>query len=269
MRWLKESDDHDRSPSPGRPTSSVEAVSHAANLPTRRMFTANMLLLLLAAAIYEYRLNNVAVALPNLLTDTVSSTQAELARSLPFRFGANTDIGISDTNRSSSIQNIDTMGFFANLQPARMGSVGAADPGRTSANDLTAARDRVREAKQFARVPYGVALERLGLASTHAREMQHAPLFQAVFDYRQGAAETGTIGGASFTEIWASRERTPHDVVLEMSDNPARDPLLTVKLQTSLYGPEDPRAFLDAYVSVLTEVSTKTALRVDEGRLGI
>ncbi|KAL2275571.1 hypothetical protein FJTKL_01961 [Diaporthe vaccinii] len=228
-----------------------------------------MLLLLLAAAIYEYHLNNVAVALPNLLTDTVSSTQAELARSLPFRFGANTDIGISDTNRSSSIQNTDTTGFFANLQPARMGSIGAADPGRAFANDLTAARDRVREAKQYARVPYGVALERLGLASTHAREMQHAPLFQAVFDYRQGAAETGTIVGASFTKIRASRERTPHDVVLEMSDNPARDPLLTVKLQTSLYGPEDPRAFLDAYVSVLTEVSTNTALRVDEGRLGI
>lgn len=51
------------------------------------MFTANMLLVLLAAAIYEYHLNNVAVAMPNLLADPVSSTQAELARSLPFRFG--------------------------------------------------------------------------------------------------------------------------------------------------------------------------------------
>lgn len=182
--------------------------------------------------------------------------------------GGDIAIGIADTNRSSSIQDIDTMGFFANLLPVRMRSSGA-DSSRTFTDELAATRDRVREAMKHARVPYGVTLERLGLASTHAREMQHAPLFQAVFDYRQGAAETGTIGGASFTEIWASRERTPHDVVLEMSDDPARDPLLTVKLQTSLYGPEDPRAFLDAYVSVLTEFSTNTALRVDEGRLGI
>ncbi|KAK7704174.1 hypothetical protein SLS64_008732 [Diaporthe eres] len=180
-------------------------------------------------------------------------------------------IAIADTNRSSSIQDIDTMGFFANLLPVRMGpAAGAADPGpgrRTFADELAAARDRVREAMKHARVPYGVTLERLGLASsTHARELQHAPLFQAVFDYRQGAAETGAIGGASFTEIWASRERTPHDVVLEMSDDPARDPLLTAKLQTSLYGPEDPRAFLEAYVSVLAEFSANTGLRVDEGR---
>lgn len=183
--------------------------------------------------------------------------------------GGDIAIGIADTNRSSSIQDIDTMGFFANLLPVRMGSSETADSSRTFADELAATRERVREAMKHARVPYGVTLERLGLASTHAREMQHAPLFQAVFDYRQGAAETGSIGNASFTEIWASRERTPHDVVLEMSDDPARDPLLTVKLQTSLYGPEDPRAFLDAYVSVLTEFSTNTALRVDEGRLGI
>lgn len=71
---------------------------------------------------------------------------------------------------------------------------------------------------------YGVTLERLGLASTHAWELLHAPLFQAVFDYRQGAAETGTIGGASFTEIWASRERTPHDVVLEIVGRPGEGP---------------------------------------------
>lgn len=190
-----------------------------------------------------------------------------LARLTGSHDGGDIAIGIADTNRSSSIQDIDTMGFFANLLPVRMGT-GEADPGRTFADELTATRDRVREAMKHARVPYGVTLDRLGLASTHAQELQHAPLFQAVFDYRQGAAETGTIGGASFTEIWASRERTPHDVVLEMSDDPARDPLLTVKLQTSLYGPEDPRAFLDAYVAVLTEFSTNTTLRVDEGRPG-
>lgn len=192
-------------------------------------------------------------------------------------------VGIADTNRAS-IQDIGTMGFFANLLPVRMGdgdgggdgddndnnnsSSPGGQPAPTFADELAAARDRMRRAMQHACVPYGVTLERLGLAAP-AREMQAAPLFQAVFDYRQGAAETGTIGGASFTEIWATRERTPYDVVLEMSDDPAKDPLLTVKLQSSLYGPGDPQAFLDAYVSVLTSFSTNTALRVDEGKLNL
>lgn len=84
---MKEPDDHNRSPSPEIPASPVKPVIQPANLPTSRMFTANMLLVLLAAAIYEFHLNNVAVAMPNLLADPVSSKEDELARSLPFRFG--------------------------------------------------------------------------------------------------------------------------------------------------------------------------------------
>lgn len=40
-------------------------------------------------------------------------------------------------------------------------------------------------------------------------EMTRPPLFQAVFDYRQGAAESGTIVGASIFEMLVSRERRP------------------------------------------------------------
>lgn len=63
-----------------------------------------------------------------------------------------------------------------------------------------------------------------------------APLFQAVFDYKQGQAESGSIGGASMTEVVAARERTPYDVVLEMSDDPTREPLITVNLQGEVWG---------------------------------
>lgn len=169
-------------------------------------------------------------------------------------------IGIADTNRSS-IQDINTMGFFANMLPVRMTS----DETATFADSLLAIKEIMRQAMQHARVPYSVTLDRLGLTGSSARELAYAPLFQAVFDYRQGAAETGTIGEASFTEIWASRERTPYDVVLEMSDDPAKNPLVTVKLQSSLYGPKDPQAFLDAYVSILSSFSTNTALKIAEG----
>nr|XP_036581666.1 beta-ketoacyl synthase domain-containing protein [Colletotrichum truncatum]KAF6790109.1 beta-ketoacyl synthase domain-containing protein [Colletotrichum truncatum] len=168
-------------------------------------------------------------------------------------------IGIADTNRSS-IQDISTMGFFANLLPVRMD---AYEPGQTFADELMAVKERVRQAMQHSRVPYGVTLDRLGLCKS-ARQLEHAPLFQAVFDYRQGAAETGRLGDASFTEIWASRERTPHDVVLEMSDDPAKDPLVTVKLQSYLYGKDDPKAFLDAYEKLLTTLSENVKLRCQE-----
>ncbi|RYP59515.1 hypothetical protein DL770_010177 [Monosporascus sp. CRB-9-2] len=109
-------------------------------------------------------------------------------------------IGIADTNRSS-IDDISTMGFFQHA-------------------------------------PHTVTLERPGLAgpgSPSARELAHAPQFQVVFDYRQGErADSGKIGGASIVKVMVSRERTPHDVVLEMADDPARDPLLAVELPGSL-----------------------------------
>lgn len=60
-----------------------------------------------------------------------------------------------------------------------------------------------------------------------------------------------------------SRKRTLYGVVLEISDEPVKD-LVTVKLQSSLYGPEHPRSFLNAYISVLKIVPSKTAVRVDE-----
>lgn len=170
-------------------------------------------------------------------------------------------IGIADANRAS-LRDVATMGFFANVLPVRMGAAaGCLDPvARTFADELDSVKERLREALKHSRVPCGIILDRLGIESPAAVDLRHAPLFQAVFDYRQGAAETGRLGGAAFTEIWASRERTPHDVVLEMSDDPAKEPLLTVKLQSYLYGEEDPKAFLDAYESLLTRLSENTKL---------
>jgi NRPS condensation-like uncharacterized protein len=176
-------------------------------------------------------------------------------------------IGIAGINRSSIEEISATMGFFANLLPIRM----EYRSNNTFAETLADTKTRIRQAMPHARVPYGITLERLGLAgsgSSSARELAHAPLFQAVFDYRQGErTDSGKIGGASIVQVMVSRERTPYDVVLEMADDPARDPLVTVKLQSSLYGPQDPHAFLKAYESILAMFSVNTALRVDEAKL--
>nr|XP_036578380.1 polyketide synthase [Colletotrichum truncatum]KAF6785623.1 polyketide synthase [Colletotrichum truncatum] len=178
-------------------------------------------------------------------------------------------IGIADTNRSS-IDDISTMGFFANMLPIRMEH----EPNDKFAEVLAETKDRMRQAMLHSAVPYSVTLQRLGLLgqqnSPSAREMTHAPLFQAVFDYRQGErADSGKIGDASIVKVMVSRERTPHDVSLEMADDPSRDPLLTVKLQSSLYGPQDPQTFLKLYESVLATLSVSTTMRVGDIKVGV
>ncbi|KAF1949749.1 beta-ketoacyl synthase domain-containing protein [Byssothecium circinans] len=162
-------------------------------------------------------------------------------------------IGLADTNRSS-MADLSTMGYFANLLPLRL----------TSSDTFTAtiesAKEAVRQAMSHSVVPHDLISSRLGLDKISPQEMTHAPLFQAVFDYRQGAAESGTIGGASIVEVLASRERTPYDVVLEMSDDPTKDPLVTVKLQSSVYGEGDAEVLLGRYVELLTGLSKGQAV---------
>ncbi|TLD22711.1 hypothetical protein PspLS_07027 [Pyricularia sp. CBS 133598] len=157
-------------------------------------------------------------------------------------------VGLADTNRPS-ISNLSTMGYFANLLPLRLSSADSI------VKTVECAKESVRQAMAHAFVPHALIEARLGLGDVPADKMVVAPLFQAVFDYRQGAAESGMIGGASITEVLASRERTPYDVVLEMSNDPTKDPLVTVKLQSSLYGVGDAEVFLGRYVELLTRLN--------------
>lgn len=171
-------------------------------------------------------------------------------------------IGLAETNRST-MEEISAMGFFANVLPLRFDEfVGS----KTFGEHLVATKDSVREAMQHARVPYGVILDCLGLnlptSGEEPKTQTHAPLFQAVFDYKQGQAESGSIGNAKMTSVLASRERTPYDIVLEMWDDPTKDPLIHVKLQSSLYGPEHAQAFVDHFSSILTMFSMNPALKL-------
>ncbi|KAG8157035.1 hypothetical protein KVR01_013025 [Diaporthe batatas] len=86
-----------------------------------------------------------------------------LAR-LAARAGGDMCVGIADTNRAT-VQDVAAMGYFANLLPVRM----ALEP--TFAAQLEATKDRLRQGLDIS-------------APTHA------PLCQAVFDYRQGGAES-------------------------------------------------------------------------------
>lgn len=87
MGFLKEVDGNDQSDASTPPSVPVTPSEKNLKLPTRRIFTTNMLLVLLATLLYELHLNSVSVAMANMLVDPVSTKEAELSRVLPFRFG--------------------------------------------------------------------------------------------------------------------------------------------------------------------------------------
>ncbi|GKT50422.1 lovastatin nonaketide synthase mokA [Colletotrichum spaethianum] len=175
-------------------------------------------------------------------------------------------IGVADMNRAT-VEEIAAMGFFANLLPVRIET--RERGGRSSLSpiqQLGVVKKAMRGAMQHARVPYSVLLERLPVVPSPevlAKDWPHAPLFQAVFDYAGGEVESVRIGNAVITEQGGlqaselvSRERTPYDVVLEIWDDAKRDPLVIVKLQSSLYGSKDVAVFHNAFVELLTTYST-------------
>lgn len=171
---------------------------------------------------------------------------------------ADIPIGVADANRSS-LEDLSTMGFFYSILPLRL----AYSIDCTFSEALAMTKEQMRNALLHSRVPHHVIFERLGVSNTTT----HAPLFQAVFDYKQGQAESGSIGSAHMAGVLASRSRTPYDITLEMSDDPTKDPLITFKLQSSFYGPDDVQTVMSSYMSILSTFSRDQTLRVDEGQL--
>ncbi|KAI9163910.1 putative polyketide synthase [Paramyrothecium foliicola] len=181
------------------------------------------------------------------------------------RLSASTEvvIGIADTNRPTLVDQA-TMGYFASILPLRL----AYSPDKIFNEVLTDAKEQMRKATLHGAVPYMAILERLGLPMPSLEDPDsHAPLFQAVFDYKQGQAESGSIGDAKIVASRTPRARSPYHIILEISDDPTKDPLITFKLQQDLYGPQDTRVVLDAYLSVLSIFSRNPALRVEDGSL--
>lgn len=141
------------------------------------------------------------------------------------------------------------MGFFANLLPVRLEY--ASDQIFNEA--LMAIKEQMRTALLHSAVPYGAVLERLGLPNPSSENPHsQAPLFQTVFDYKQGQAESGSIGDAKIVDSRTPRAGPSYDITLEMSDDPSKDPLITVKLQKDRYGSKDAKGVLNAYLSILS-----------------
>jgi hybrid polyketide synthase/nonribosomal peptide synthetase ACE1 len=186
-----------------------------------------------------------------------------LARLAEANDSADITIGLADTNRQTLVDQ-STMGFFANLLPIRLGYA----PDQIFNEILSEVKEQVRAALVHSSVPYMAILDRLSLPSPDQNDSaSHAPLFQAVFDYKQGQTESGTIGDASIVDSRTPRAGSPYDITLEMSDDPSKEPLVTIKLQKGLYEEKDAEVLMDAYLSIVSIFSRNPALRVADGRL--
>ncbi|KAI8292598.1 Lovastatin nonaketide synthase [Colletotrichum sp. SAR11_57] len=200
------------------------------------------------------------------LTTKISSSEAVATKNDYNDNDARTiTIGIADTNRAT-MEEMAAMGFFANYLPVRIKTREKEGMSPLSPfEQLGVIKKAMRGAMQHARLPYSVLLERLPVVPSlemTPKDWPHAPLFQAVFDYAGGGIESVHIGDAVITEQGGlqaselvSRERTPYDVVLEIWDDATRDPLVIVKLQSSLYGSEDVTVFYNAFVELLAAYS--------------
>lgn len=144
-------------------------------------------------------------------------------------------IGIADINRPT-LTNPTTINYFVNLLPVRLEY--ASD--KIFNETLVAVKEQMRTALLHSAVPYGAILQRLGFPDPSAENPQsQAPLFQAVFVYKQGQAESGKIDETKIVNSRTPRAESPYDITMEISDDPSKDPLITIKLQKERYSQKD------------------------------
>jgi non-ribosomal peptide synthetase component F len=172
-------------------------------------------------------------------------------------------IGLADTNRQTLVDQ-NTMGFFANILPIRLGYA----PDQIFNAILSGVKEQMHAALVHSSVPYMAILDRLGLPSPdQGAGTSHAPLFQAVFDYKQGQTENGTIGEASIVDSRTPRAGSPYDITLEMSDDRSKEPLVTIKAQKGRCEGKDAEVLMDAYLSIVSIFLRNPALRVADSKL--
>lgn len=167
-------------------------------------------------------------------------------------------IGLADANRTGE-DDAGTMGFFINVLPLRL----PYDKSQTFGEAISQARNKTRDAISNSRVPFDVLLQRLNVPRTST----HSPVFQAFLDYRQGASESGKIGGATMSGVEMARGRTGYDITLEITEDPSKDPLIHLKVQRPFYDQEDVEPLIKSYTNILATFARNPALRVDEVKL--
>ncbi|KAL9093353.1 MAG: hypothetical protein Q9165_004094 [Trypethelium subeluteriae] len=164
-------------------------------------------------------------------------------KTLLFRFIDATDmtIGIADANRNDG-NVVDTIGLFLNLLALRF----QYDSSQTFGNAVIEARNKTYAALGNSRLPFDILLKELNAP----RSSLFSPIFQAFFDYRQGARDKQPFGDLYFEGVAVHPGRTAYDISLDVTES-AVGMLILFKTQSSLYDLSATEFLLKTYLRLL------------------
>ena len=218
-------------------------------------------------ALTEYKMNSSLIRLDKELATRIktlcikhkaTSFHFYLAafRVLLFRFLDTEDlsIGIADANRNDPAT-LGSIGLYLNLLPLRFRSA----PNASFGDALREARTKSYSALEHSRLPFDVILDELNVP----RSASHSPLFQAFFDYRQGAKENPTFSNVQFQIQDAALGQTAYDISLDITESSA-GPLIMMKAQDYLYSKSTTETILKSYVNLLEAFSTNPNMNHEE-----
>ncbi|KAM0276945.1 hypothetical protein ACHAQH_006230 [Verticillium albo-atrum] len=169
----------------------------------------------------------------------------------------NVCIGMADANRRD-VESMSTVGLFLNLLPLLFEATGSTSFQAV----MKETRNKVYEALGHSDVPLDEILNALRLP----RSSSHSPLFQAFFDYRQGAKESLNFGDLELDVGDADLGEMAYDMVLDVTEG-SKGSLVVLRGQDYLYGPKEMQRLLDSYLSLLENFANNPQISSDEARL--
>ncbi|PQE13487.1 hypothetical protein CJF32_00005378 [Rutstroemia sp. NJR-2017a WRK4] len=174
-----------------------------------------------------------------------------------FRLGGIDDltIGIADANRNDD-DVMGTIGLFLNLLTLRFKH----EPNQKFADAIVEARMKTYGALEHSRLPFDVLLKELKVP----RSSSYSPIFQAFFDYRQGAQEKQAFGNCEFEVETVHPGRTAYDITLDVTDSAANSTLVMFRTQTSLYDQAATDLLMKTYTHLLEVFSRDVSLQVEQ-----
>ncbi|CRG89192.1 Nonribosomal peptide synthetase 14 [Talaromyces islandicus] len=152
-------------------------------------------------------------------------------------------IGIADANRTDG-NTMNTIGLFLNLLTLRF----KYDPTQRFSDAIVEARNIAYAALAHSRIPFDILLKELGVP----RSAEHSPMFQAFFDYRQGAQENQKFGNFNIEVEDVHPGRTAYDITLDVTES-SGNTLIMLRTQESLYGMEETELLIRTYVNFLSQ----------------
>ncbi|CAG8958435.1 hypothetical protein HYFRA_00011112 [Hymenoscyphus fraxineus] len=171
-------------------------------------------------------------------------------RTLVARFTDTEDfcVGIATGNRANE-DLLDGIGPYVNLLPLRFTKH---LPDEKFLDVLQDTRKKTLAALAHSRLPFGALIDELHMS----RSEYHSPLFQTFVDYREGAKESSSFGGAQMDVMDFETGKTAYDINIDIADYTAGCKI-DIMVQECLYSRNDAQWLMDSYHMILDTFSRR------------